>query len=202
MAENVESQTFFHVSVAKPYKTVLLLHQSLSVGICNNPFFHFYEGVREYPIAQQDGSLLYIEAIDWLNNVRLGRITPASPAILANIAHEVAEHYVILTRELIMEEMRKEITSEAPSRQRCLYLCENEVHAHYWRDRIGDGGVICSLKCTGILHRADARLLLADSEPLSLTRERARSYWNGEMTESPEREVLFEGDAFVTAVGL
>jgi hypothetical protein len=54
----------------------------------------------------------------------------------------------------------------------------------------------------GNRHRADARLLVGDSEPLSKTVERGRTYWRGELSSSPELETLFVGDAVVTAVDL
>jgi hypothetical protein len=43
--------------------------------------------------------------------------------------------------------------------------------------------------------------LLGDSEPLSVTRERARKYWQGEASESPQWETLFVGEAKVTGFG-
>lgn len=58
------------------------------------------------------------------------------------------------------------------------------------------------MTCTGIIHRADARLLLGDSEPLSVTKERARRYWRGEIGQDPEMETLFVGDAVITGFGL
>jgi hypothetical protein len=121
---------------------------------------------------------------------------------LSEIALGVARHYLMLARELIMEEVRVRDFCDAPSRQRCLYLSDTLEDARFWRQRIGDGGEICSLSCTGVAHRADGGLLVGDSEPLSMTRERASRYWRGENTEKPEWETLFVGEALVTAVGL
>jgi hypothetical protein len=109
----------------------------------------------------------------------------------------------MLARELIMEELRRdEFNSEPPSRQRCLYACETLLEARYWTARIGDGGIICELTCTGTIQRADARLLLGDSEPLSITKDRGRAYWRGDASSDPEWETLFVGDATVTSFGL
>jgi hypothetical protein len=41
---------------------------------------------------------------------------------------------------------------------------------------------------------------LGGSEPLSVTRERARTYWRGEAGQNPEMETLFVGDAKVAGV--
>ena len=124
---------------------------------------------------------------------------------LAEIAAEVATHFAMLVRELVMEEVRKEVHPEAPSRQRCLYLCDSLEEARYWNKVLGDQGnvgSICSSLCNGVSHRADTGLLLGDSEPLSVTRERATRYWRGEAGDKPEWETLFVGDAVVTGVGL
>ena len=123
--------------------------------------------------------------------------------MLAQLAVEVTQHYVMLCRELLMEEIRREeFNSEPPSRQHCLYACETLDEARYWNQRIGDNGAICQLTCTGTAHRADARLLLADSEPLSVTKDRARQYWRGDVGQNSEMETLFVGDAKVAGFGL
>lgn len=122
---------------------------------------------------------------------------------LAAIAAEVARHYVILCRELMMEEIRVvEFQSQPPSRQRCLYVCETFDEAATWKPLVGQGSTICELRCTGMIHRADASLLLGDSEPLSVTKDRARKYWRSEMGGSPQPETLFVGNIEVVAVGL
>lgn len=199
MVEQVNDRTFYHVTVAKPYKQAFVQDQVVQVGQQPNPFFGFYEGSREYPVTQGDGSVLQVKAVAFLTHVRDGAIN--SPQFAA-IATEVATHYVMLARELVMEQIREDEFPCAPSRQRCLFVCNSLEEAHYWQQRIGDGGVVCSLRCSGTIHRADARLLLGDSEPLSVTKERSRQYWRGEASNNPEWETLFEGDAVVTAIGL
>ena len=142
-----------------------------------------------------------MKAVAWLKRVQAGTIR-TSPDMLARLAVEVTQHYVMLCRELIMEEIRqKEFNGAPPSRQRCLYACDTLDEARYWNQRIGENGTLCELTCTGTIHRADARLLLGDSEPLSVTKDRARKYWRGEAGEQPEWETLFVGDAIVTKVG-
>jgi hypothetical protein len=201
MVEQVTDRKLYHVTVAKPYKQPFTAGQAVRIGDTNNPFFQFYEGSREYPITH-NGAMVNVKAVAWLRQVRDGTIN-TSPDILARIGTEVAIHYVMLCRELIMEEIRRdEFKSEPPSRQRCLYACDTLDEAQYWNQRIGENGTICELTCTGSIHRADAKLLLGDSEPLSLTRDRARAYWRGEAGEAPELETLFVGKATVTGFGL
>lgn len=199
MVETICDRVLYHVTSNKPYKQALVRGQKLSVGAAYNPFFGFYEQSRHYPVTQADGSSIQVMAIAFLKQVRDGRIN--CPQIAA-IAAEVAEHYVMLSRELLMEEIRQRDFPEVPSRQKCLYLCETPQEAQAWNTRIGDGGSICTLRCKGVIHRADTDLLLGDSEPLSVTRDRAHRYWRGEAGENPFWEILFVGDAVVTEVGL
>ena len=200
MIGQVTNHKLYHVTLTKPYKQAFVVNQSVKIGDAYNPFFGFYEGAREYPVTQADGSILQIRAVAFLRQARDGQIN--SPQ-LATIATEVAVHYVMLCRELIMEEIRRdEFNSVPPSRQRCLYGCNTLDEARYWNQRIGESGTICELTCTGSIHRADARLLLGDSEPLSLTRDRARAYWRGDVGQNPEMETLFVGNATVSGFGL
>ncbi len=200
MVEQVTDRKLYHMTVTKPYKQPFVAGQVVHIGDTDNPFFGFYEGSREYPVHMPNGTILQVKAIKFLNQVKAGAF---NCPILPDIAAEVATHYVMLCRELIMEEIRRdEFNSEPPSRQRCLYACATLEEARYWNQRIGENGTICELTCTGTIHRADARLLLGDSEPLSVTRDRARAYWRGEVGPEPEFETLFVGEAKVTGSDL
>lgn len=199
MVDRVIGKTLYHFTVTAPYKQALTEGQRIVVGNQHNPFFAFYEGARKYPVTIEDGSKIQVPAMKFLTKVKEGVINCPR---LSEIAHEVAQHYLMLSRELIMEEIRIRDYADAPSRQRCLYACESLEEARDWRKRLGGGGEICSLSCTGVTHRADAHLLLGDSEPLSVTRDRAARYWRGECSEKPEWETLFVGDAIVSAIGL
>jgi hypothetical protein len=203
MVEQVKDRKLFHLTETKPYKQTFVAGQKVTIGETDNPFFGFYEGAREYPVTDHlTGGIIQVKAIDWLTRVRNKTIlTP--PETLASIAYEVTQHYVMLCRELIMEEIRRdEFESEPPSRQRCLYACDTLEEARSWKQLVGEGRTICELTCTGTIHRADSRLMLKDSEPLSVTRDRARAYWRGEASADPRFETLFVGDAQVTGFGL
>nr|WP_256468909.1 DUF2441 domain-containing protein [Bradyrhizobium sp. 76] len=147
--------------------------------------------------------MVNVKAIRWLSLVREGQIAPHA-GVLPAIALEVAQHYVMLSRELIMEDIRlNEFGGKPPSRQRCLYASDTLSEAKHWQSRLADpSSAICELSCTGTVLRADAALLLGDSEPLSETRKRARAYWRGESSLAPEWETLFVGKATVMRSGL
>ena len=204
LVEEIRDRVLYHLTADRPYKRALVAGQKLEVGYEVNPYFGFYEGARQYGVRRADGSMLQFKARAFLTHVRDGKIQ-TDQYRLADIAAEVATHFVMLVRELVMEEVRKEVCPEAPSRQRCLYVCESLEEARYWNKFLGDQGnigSICSLLCNGLTHRADTGLLLGDSEPLSVTRERATRYWRGEAGDKPEWETLFVGNAVVTGIGL
>lgn len=200
MVEHVSGRKLFHLTETKPYKQALVMGQVVKIGEGYTPFFGFYEGSRTYPVTLENETTIQVPAVKFLKQVQAGGINcPNLPAIAA----EVAQHYVMLCRELIMEGIRlAEFKGVPPSRQRCLYACDSVDEARSWKQLVGPGSTVCELTCTGTLHRADASLLLADSEPLSVTRERARKYWRGEASESPQWETLFVGEAKVTGFGL
>jgi hypothetical protein len=201
MVEQVTKRKLYHVTETKPYKNAFTAGEIVRIGGAYNPFFSFYELAREYPVTE-NGATVLVKAKDWLRRVRDKTIL-TTPDIHARIAVEVAEHYVMLCRELLMEEIRREeFGSKPPSRQSCLFACETVQEARDWIPLVGSNGLICELNCTGTIHRADSRLLLGDSEPLSITRDRARAYWRGEMSEHPRAETLVVGNVVVSAVGL
>lgn len=200
MVERVSGLKLFHLTETKPYKQAFALGQVVKIGESDTPFFGFYEGSRTYPVTDPNGITIPMRALEFLKQVEAGHVTCPN---LPTIAVEVAKHYVMLCRELIMEDIRlSEFNGEPPSRQRCLYTCESLEQARYWKQLVGMGSTVCELTCTGTIHRVDASLLLGDSEPLSVTLDRARRYWRGDAADSPQWETLFVGVAEVTGFGL
>jgi hypothetical protein len=199
MVEQVQATIFYQFTCTKPYKQAFTAGQRVKIGDAYTPYFGYYEKPREYPVTQPDGSIINIRANAFLRQVKEGKINCPN---LAAIADEVATHYNMFVRELIMEQLRLQEFPDVPSRQRCLFLTENLDEARTWKERVKDPAIICSIECTGTIHRADANLLLSDSESLSVTQDRGRRYWRGELSEDPHREILFIGDATVTAVDL
>ncbi|MHC4050159.1 DUF2441 domain-containing protein [Bradyrhizobium sp. 25ACV] len=115
----------------------------------------------------------------------------------------MSQHYMMLARELLMEQIRVEdFSGSPPSRQRCLYLSETVEEARTWLPLLGGNGAVCELTCTGVIHRADSRQMVMLSEPLQVTRERAQAYWQGKASADPRMETLFVGKAKITGMRL
>ncbi len=203
MVENVQGRKLYHASVTNNYQATFVKDQIVTVATEHNPFFRFYESTLEFPITDgQTGALLNVNAFDWIQRVRAGAIK-TTYQILADKAFQVSQHYMMLARELIMEQIRlDEFEGEAPSRQTCLFLANSVEEARSWLPLVGHNGLICELTCSGIIHYADSRLMLAVSEPLSITRDKARGYWRGDVSANPRMEILFSGEAVVSAIAL
>ena len=195
----VNNKQFFHVARTVPYNSYDDFERGmeLEVGKRHNPFFSFYQKAKTFPV-NIDNEMIDVKAISFLARVKNGEITPHN---LANDAHDVAQHYLMLARELIMEEVRKDTADDSPSRQSCLWAVETKDQALFWKNRLGcDDARLVTLAVDGVTHTADAGLLLGDSEPLEETYKRAKAYWRGEMSENPELEVLLNGRVEVVDV--
>ena len=198
MINTVSKGRFYYVARDVPHAQCAKLDVGLdlSTSSAHNPFFAFYELPRVYPVTTTAGDQ-DVKAIRFLSLVRDGTITCPT---LPQIASEIATHYVMLARELIMEEVRREVASDAPSRQTCLWVVQSAELARYWQGRLGGQSRILEVELDGVFHTADANWLLGDSEPLSVTYDRARRYWLGEISERPEMECLFSGTGKVVSI--
>jgi Protein of unknown function (DUF2441) len=203
MVEIVQGKRLYQVTVTNNYKVAFVAGQTVQVGRYQNPFFKFYESSMEYPIIDsQMGTTVMLNCVEWIHRVR-NKTVQTSYDVLAEKAFEVSQHYMMLARELVMEQIRvEEFDGRPPSRQTCLFLTESIEEAHGWLPLLGGQGAICELVCTGIIHRADSRLMVTVSEPLSITKDKARDYWRGGVGAAPRIEVLFQGEAVVSTVGL
>ncbi|NPU11369.1 DUF2441 domain-containing protein [Bradyrhizobium sp. 83002] len=203
MVEAVEKRKLYQVTCTSAYKTAFTLGQMIDVGNEPNPFFQFYETTLEYPVTDgATGRPYNLNAVEWLHQVKIG-VLQTAPQILAEIAWTVSQHYMMLARELLMEQIRVEdFNSSPPSRQRCLYLSDTIEEARTWLPLLGGNGAVCELTRTGVIHRADSRQMVILSEPLQVTRDKAKAYWQGKVSADPRMETLFTGKAEVTSIGL
>lgn len=200
MSETVKGLEVYHLCHQKDY----VYHSALSPGQCFtagktvNPFFGYYDKARTYKV-EAGGSTQDVPAIKFLRDIKNGHIECPD---LAREAYRIANHYSMLARELIMEEMRLKTAPDAPSRKTCLWVVDDIGLAAYWKRKIGGPGSIVRLSLTGTVHRCDAKHLMNESEPIEETYKKAQLYWEGAMSTDPLPEILFEGNATVLEVDL
>lgn len=188
----------FHVTRNLPYgpSSSLAAGTTISVGEIHNPFFGFYENAQSYPVTLQSGEVVQVPAIRFLRAVHAGEVNPHN---LPKTALDVSTHYMMLARELLFEEVRgrTDATLRLPSRQTCLWASESLEEAYTWANKFEGPSRILRLQVTGACHRADSKLLLDDSEPLSQTYSKAEAYWRGEGSPDPHWELLVSGTVVV-----
>jgi hypothetical protein len=112
---------------------------------------------------------------------------------------DTLNEYLILIREWIFEEVRKEFFPSLPSRHKCLWVIPyNKEALKYWLDVLGKEGKILKLELTGRLLRTNPQYLRLTTNSLDYIRTEAFKYWAGTSVGNPnEEDCLFEGFAKV-----
>ena len=198
--QKVNNELFFHVNSNANLSPYDLMRKGATVRIGESkaPFFRIYEAwQRTYPVTLKNGGVQEVPAMRFLNEVNAGNITPAN---LPQTAYEVANHFLMLARELLWETIRLNEFPEAPSRQRCIWLTRTLDQAREWVKILrfqSSTYSIVYLRAQGRALDTDGRLLAGESEPLPIWYDKARKYWRGELTEEPWPEVIFDGSVVV-----
>lgn len=101
-----------------------------------------------------------------------------------------------MVRELVLEDVRRQLFSDLPSRINCIWLIPQEPRAvRFWLDSMrGDHKKIYRVNASGELHRSAQQPVLGDTISLSEWRKRAMDYWSGAQTEAHDDELIFKGD--------
>src|SRR5258705_5230169 len=129
----------------------------------------------------------------FLRLVRDGAVTSAT---FPGIAFDTANHFLMLARELLWENVRLAEFQDVPSRQRCIWLVEALEDVKRWIAQLRfkpDLYRVVRVRAHGRALRVDGNNLAGDSEPLPIWFEKARAYWSGRDSPHPIPEVLFEG---------
>jgi len=203
MTIQVRDKKLFHVNriTGCSPESLLNIDDIIEVGKEYNPFFGYYnKQKRSYPVTMANNQVQEISGLAFLRHVKEDKIQ--SPH-LSNIAYDVANHFMMLSREMLLESVRLEKYPDIPSRQRCIWLTKDMDSLLHWRNRLQSENETqyIEFSATGCIHECDASYLMGDSELLSVSYENAEKYWKGEMNaSSSEPEILFEGTLKVTRV--
>jgi hypothetical protein len=106
--------------------------------------------------------------------------------------------YLKWINEEILENIRCHEFPHLPSRKRCLWLSDYDS-LQVWVGMLSKSHIIKILKveARGTFHCADGGWISADMYSIDEFNNRARNYWVGEACESPEPEILFQGEITV-----
>ena len=118
----------------------------------------------------------------------------------ANLIFKTINDNAMITRELMFEEVRKELNINLPSRLKCLYVCKTKREIKDWinifsRTNKKDFQIL-KLKLTGDIFIGDASFILRQNISLNRKKEQAKMYWSGEKKDNIN-EYLFIGTAVV-----
>ena len=98
-------------------------------------------------------------------------------------------------RELIFESIRKEFYPELPSRQKCIWLIQdNKESLEFWKKTIrSEHQKIFRVSIEGNIHRASHKWLIRGTYSLNKWYELAHNYWKGKDSGEIDDEILYEG---------
>ena len=101
-----------------------------------------------------------------------------------------------MVRELIFEDVRRQLYTALPSRTSCIWLIpEDPRSVRFWLDNMrGDYKKVYRVNATGEMHRATQQIVMGDTISMNEWRKRAVDYWNGAKSESHDDEILLSGD--------
>lgn len=110
--------------------------------------------------------------------------------------------FVLITRELIFEEVRKEKFPDKPSRRNAFHIIKDDKAAvAFWLPKIASPEhKLYKLEVTGKAHIGNVDYLGNDSVSPMMTRWNAYQYWLGAEKDVESNEIMFEGAVKVLGV--
>lgn len=127
-------------------------------------------------------------------------VTRESIDFLYQKLKDVSKETAFYIREQVFEEVRKELYPRLPSRQKCLWLCE-ENQLSYWKTIVdNEEGCLLTLELNGEIFCGDQYWLTTDTFSSIDYVDRAKHYWSGELSSIPTKEYLFYGQAIIKEI--
>lgn len=191
MIEKIIKKTYYHINTGK----ILNVGDILNIGESYNNFYHeIYNS--EYLLEEKDANELLI-------NNRKNKDYNINDIEEFKLIYDTINNSAMITRELIFEEVRKEINDELPSRLKCLYVCNSLDEIEEWlnifkRTNKKDYQIL-ELELTGKVFTGDASYILRQNISLNKKRQQAKEYWKGNKIHN-HKESLFEGIAIVKKI--
>ncbi len=198
----VDKEIYYHIENGVYWN----LGETRTIGLEKNNYMKYHDitsYVKEDPNTNINYCISYIAdgMIEYIN-------TNHKPDYLKSFYHfdanetvkelsGVLNDYLVIVREFVFEEVRREFYSNLPSRQRCMWVIpDNKDSLRYWWNMLKQKGQIVKLELTGKLFQTNHRDLLLTTNSLDYVRMQANRYWSPlEEINMVEDECLFEGAA-------
>lgn len=190
MINNITDKIYYHINTGLKLK----VGDTLKIGEKFNNFYYDIYNI-EHLEKEKDANQYLIDMKKEQNLIFDNSIT--------NLVFRTVNDDAMVTRELMFEEVRKEINFNLPSRLKCLYVCKTKKEIKDWisifKRTNKRNFQILKLKLTGKIFVGDASFILRQNISLNKKKEQAKMYWNGERKDNIN-EYLFVGDAIVEEV--
>lgn len=188
----VQNKVLFHIS----RETTWEIGQTIISGERENPF---WRGCKEYsPKVVVNGETMPI--FEMIRKFPNFDVTADNINFLYANLKNLSKEFAFYIRERTFEDVRREYYPELPSRQKCLWLSE-EDQLPFWRTmEENTQRSLLVLELSGDIFCGDAFWLTADTFSSIEYTNRARHYWSGDLTDVPQKEYLFYGKALIKAI--
>lgn len=191
MINHITDEIYYHIHSQSQLGQNLQVGDTLEIGQEFNNFYYEIYNIEHL----ENGKDANQHLIDMKKeeNLELNNDT-------ANLIFKTINDNAMITRELMFEEVRKELNINLPSRLKCLYVCKTKREIKDWinifsRTNKKDFQIL-KLKLTGDIFIGDASFILRQNISLNRKKEQAKMYWSGKKKDNIN-EYLFIGTAVV-----
>lgn len=188
----VKNKLMYHISRENTWN----IGDILIAGEQENQFWNICKNYSK-TVRVNGEEMSIFQMIDRVANFE---VTQNNITFLYQTLKDVSKETAFYIREQIFEDIRQKHYPTLPSRQKCLWVCE-EDQLSYWKTmKENCQRSLLTLELNGELFCGDDHWLTADTFSSVVCSERAKHYWDGEMSISPRKEFLFYGKAIVKGI--
>lgn len=186
--EYLKDGYIYHVVTQRP----MYIGQKIVFGQNKNSLF---DRVMNWEFLNEEGQ----DCLELVSNKNFDTLNENDKKTIRTYIYENA----MITREYILEQVRREKFPDYPSRFSCLYCVRNPEDTQIWVDVFSRMNrpvlQIVKMKATGKIFDGDAQKILRDAKSFGHKIALANKYWAG-IDEKPLPECLFEGEVEIVEI--
>jgi len=109
-------------------------------------------------------------------------------------ASKFLKWYATVQREMVLEQVRKKLYPNLPSRKNSIWLCDSN-QIEFWKEKLGNRGELFKVLVTGELFKTSDVFIPDDEMNILEMYEIAKKYWNPDFSDidDSKTEYLFKG---------